>query len=280
VTTTCHVCNEPIDQALFPALFHPTCSPFDDLEPGFDPFADLVKRSLIEVIRWADEQNPRSKQIAIGPSEIGDPCDRRVAYRLAQMEAVNRTFDPWAAIVGTALHSWLEDAFQAWNGTHPGSPWATETPVVLTDFVKGRSDLYHSDWQCVIDHKGAGPDVMRKYRKDGPPPGYIVQVQCYGYGYEKLGIPVRKVALAFYPRAGWLRDLYVWTSDYDRSVAEEALARLSRIATELLSADILNRGHRWENVPASPSNACGFCPMYVPDRDPDRGADENGCPGR
>ncbi len=276
----CAGCGEPLDKTLFPALFHPTCSPFEDLEPGEDPFNDLVKRSLIEVIRWADDQNPRSKQVAIGPSEIGDPCDRRLAYRLAEVGSVNRTFDPWAAIVGTALHSWLEEAFQAWNRDHSDSPWATETPVVLSEFVKGRSDLYHKEWGCVIDHKGAGPDVMRKYRKDGPPTGYKVQVHCYGYGYERLGFPVKKVALAFYPRAGWLRDLYVWSEDYDRSIAEAALNRMSRIATELMSADILNKGHRWENVPAAPSNNCGFCPYYVPDRDFERGADEHGCPGR
>ncbi len=276
----CQACGNVMDQALFPALFHPTCSPFEDLEPGFDPFADLVKRSLIEVILWAEGQNPRGKQQAIGPSEIGDPCDRRLAYRLAEMETVNNTFDPWAAIVGTALHSWLEEAFQAWNKAHSASPWATETPVVLSEFVKGRSDLYNSEWACVIDHKGAGPDVMRKYRKDGPPVGYQVQVQCYGYGYEQLGLPVKKVALAFYPRAGWLRDMFVWSQDYDRSIAEEALARLSRIAQELIEKDILNKSHRWEQIPATPSNACGFCPWFVPDRDFERGADEHGCPGR
>jgi hypothetical protein len=130
----------------------------------------------------------------------------------------------------------------------------------------------------VIDHKSCGPDVMKKIKKEGPPPGYVVQIQCYGYGYEKLGFPVKKVALAFYPRAGWLRDMYVWTADYDRSVAEAALQRLYGIARTVLEYDVLNKSHQWKYVEATPSNSCGFCPYYQPSMDGD--ADATGCPGR
>jgi len=276
----CPVCQEALDPAgAGPYAAHPGCitfgEPFDE-----DPLARRIKDNMIQMIQWAERESPRSKQQQIGPSEIGDPCDRRIAYRIAGVPEVNTSFDPWAAIVGTAIHSWLDDAVTAWTKAHGSKDWITETPVTLSEFVKGRSDLYWLGTDCVIDHKGAGPDVMRKLRKDGPGPGYVVQVQCYGYGYEMLGYPVKKVALAFYPRAGWLRDMYVWTADYDRSVAVGALNRLSRIATELIDRDVLNQSHRWEDVVPTPSNSCGFCPWYVPDRDMDRGADATGCPGR
>lgn len=275
----CTVCDTEMVVVDPSVTTHPTCVMMAD-DIGGDPFALAIKTHLIEMIKWAERESPRSKQQAIGPSEIGDPCDRRIGYKIAGIPEVNTNFDPWAAIVGTSIHSWLDDAITAWLKAHNSTSFITETPVTLNEFVKGRSDLYWRDFDCVIDHKGAGPDVMKKMVRHGPPPGYVVQVQLYGYGYEQLGYKVRKVALAFYPRAGWLRDMYVWTADYDRDVAQAALDRLSRIATELIERDVLNQSHRWEDVHAEPSNSCGFCPWFLSDRDSDRGANDEGCPGR
>lgn len=245
-----------------------------------DPFATLLKSKLVDVIKWADKQAPRSQQVMMGPSEIGDDCDRRLGYRLAEVPPVNTEFDPWPAIVGTSIHSWLETAFQAWMRAHPkGDKWLTETTLSITEFMTGHSDLYWSD--TVIDWKTAGPDVMRKMRNNGPPDKYRVQAHVYGYGYEQLGHPVTRVALAFLPRAGWLRDMYVWTEKYDSKIAEVAIMRIYGLAQNLVELDILkdSNAHRWEQVNASPSNECGFCPWYDPGRDPERGADTTGCPG-
>ena len=277
----CLVCQKPMSVVLDGLNTHPACILFDDT-PGEDLLALKLKRQLIDIIKWADANTARSRQKRIGPSEMGDPCDRRIGYCIAEIPEVNDRFDPWAAIVGTSIHSWLEDAVQAWVVHHKSTSWLTETPVTLDGFITGRSDLYYVDDACVIDHKGAGPSVMRKVVKDGPPPGYVVQVQLYGYGYEQLGQPVKKVALAFYPRAGWLRDMYVWTADYDRDVAVAALARISRIAQDVMKLEILKEGneHRWEQLDAVPSDSCGFCPWYEPDRNMEVGANATGCPGR
>lgn len=276
----CLICQKPIPEVLKENT-HPACILFDDT-PGLDPLALKLKRELIDIIKWADSNSARSRQKRIGPSEMGDPCDRRIGYRVAEIPEVNDRFDPWAAIVGTAIHSWLDDAISAWVTAHHSTAWLTETPVTLNGFIKGRSDLFSVADSCVVDHKGAGPSVMRKVLKNGPPPGYVVQVQLYGYGYEQLGHQVRKVALAFYPRAGWLRDMYVWTADYDRSVALAALERVSRIAQNVIELEVLKEGHeyRWEQVDAVSSDACGFCPWYVPDRNLEVGANASGCPGR
>ena len=279
-TMKCVACGGDMDPVLAPAVTHPMCVPaFAELQDE-DPFSQLLKTKLIEMVRWAEKQNPRSKQVAIGPSEIGDQCDRRIGYRIAQVSACNTEFDQWPATVGTAVHSWLDDAVQAWMGEHDDPSWATETTLSVTEFVEGHSDLYSHQHQAVIDWKTAGPDVMKKIRKDGPPPGYMIQTHIYGYGFEQKGWPVKKVALAFLPRAGWLKDMYVWSADYDRSVAEAALTRLYGIARKVVSLDVLKQSHRWEQIEATPSNACGFCPWYDPGRDLERGADETGCPGR
>ena len=73
----CVACGTVMDPALAPAVTHPTCLMFE--EPGDEnPFSQLLKTKLIEIIRWKDQQHPRSQQVAIGPSEIGDTCDRRI----------------------------------------------------------------------------------------------------------------------------------------------------------------------------------------------------------
>jgi hypothetical protein len=272
------ICRNPLDPALYPATTHPNCL-FEELSE--DPAAQQLKSELIEIIKWYDRRNPRASQVPLGPSEIGTPCDRRLAYRIAEVPAINTDTDPWAAIIGTAMHSWLDAAISSWCTDQQGEcEWLTETPVVLDDFIQGRSDLYNRSRAMVIDHKGAGPDVMRKILKHGPPPGYVVQVQLYGLGYEKLGYPVKKVALAFYPRAGWLKNMYVWVTDYDRNVAQAAIDRVGEVAELLIEKNVLANPHRFEQIPAYRSNDCGFCPWYDPGRDPERGATETGCPGR
>lgn len=279
---TCLVCQTVLSPSLGPKTnVHPSCILFDDT-PAQDPLALKLKAKILNVIRWADANSSRSRQKRIGPSEMGDPCDRRIGYRVAEIPEVNNRFDPWAAIVGTSIHTWLEDAFQRWIIAHDSKAWLTETPVSLDGFIKGRSDLFDVEESCVVDHKGAGPSVMKKVLKDGPGPGYVVQIQLYGYGYERLGLDVRKVALVFYPRAGRLSDTYVWTADYDRSVAEKALARVQNIASQVIELEILKEGHghRWEQVDALPSDSCGFCPWYIADRDLEVGANATGCPGR
>ena len=70
---------------------------------GSNPHATALKHELSQVILWNEHNAPRSLQRAIGPSELGDPCDRKLAYRIAGIEPVNFG-DPWPAIVGTSIH--------------------------------------------------------------------------------------------------------------------------------------------------------------------------------
>ena len=257
-------------------------------EPGdgqpTDPFAAIIKAELLSIIKWADRQNPRAQQATPGPSELGDPCDRRLGYRLAAVPAVNTEFDPWAGIVGTAVHSWLERAIRAWDDRDliAAPDWITEQALQIDEFVLGHADLYSHKYQAVIDWKGAGPDVMRKFRKEGPPEGYKIQTHLYGYGYQRRGFPVDRVVLACFPRAGWIKDMFVWSAPYDETIAQAALSRMYRIAQDLVSLNVLKEGHghRWEQLNATPSNGCAWCPLYDPGRDPERGADATGCPGR
>lgn len=280
----CTICQEPLDPVLEKSTSHPNCFPFDELDNG-DPFTTMLKTRLMQVILWAQTyaMNPRSKQVAIGPSELGSVCDRRLGYRVAEVPPVNTEFDPWPMIMGTAMHSWLEEAFTAWRQSHsdPRDQWMTETKLELDTGIQGTSDLYDPELQAVVDWKGIGPDGMRKLRKDGTPSvGYQVQAHLYGYGFTLRGLPVRKVCLVFLPRAGWLKDMYVWCQDYDENIAVGAIYRMYGIATQVMNLDILKHSHRWEDIPATPSNDCAWCPWYQPGKPIDIAADHEGCPGR
>lgn len=275
--SNCVACGSVLDPVLLPAVVHPTCLMVD--EPGGDPFSVMLKQKLTDIIVWYDNENPRSKQQAIGPSEIGDPCDRRIGYRLANVPEVNTRFDPWAGIVGTALHSWLEKAVSVWCQEHGSADWHTETTLILNEFVEGHADLYNSPYQAVIDWKSASQDVLRHAELHGPSEGYMVQTHLYGYMFEQAGFPVTRVALVFLPRAGRLSDMYVWSQLYDKSVALHALDRMYGIAQQIVDLDILNESHRWEQIEATPGKGCGYCPWFEARRDPERAADDTGCPG-
>ncbi len=276
----CLVCQQGMDPINAEYGTHPNCDmkilPIDEEE---DPFTSMLRAQIMEMVVWAEKQSPRSQQVEIGPSEIGSLCDRRIGYRLAQIEPCNDGFDPWAGIVGTAIHSWLDDAVNQWMSAHNSSAWSTETTLFINDFVKGHADLYSKQHEAVIDYKTVGPDVMKKMKANGPPLGYQIQTHVYGRGFEAIGMPVKRVCLVFLPRAGWLKNMYIWSADYNRELADLAMARIQLIAQQVLELDTLTYSHRWEQVTGVPSNDCAWCPWYNPGRDKERGADAEGCPG-
>jgi hypothetical protein len=276
----CLICGTLMDPVNESHGTHPACDmKLLAVDEGEDPFTSLLRGQLISMVRWAEQQNPRSKQQMIGPSEVGSLCDRRIGYRLAEIPRCNTDFDPWPSIVGTAIHSWLDDAVSNWMTCHGSTAWSTETTLVINDFVEGHADLYSHEHRSVIDYKTVGPDVMKKIRRDGPPLGYQIQTHVYGYGFEQQGHQVDRVCLVFLPRAGWFKDMFIWSSIYNREIAVVAMTRLQVIAQQILKLDTLTYPNKWNDVEAVPSNECGFCPWYNPGRE-NHGADDQGCPGR
>ncbi len=292
----CRACPEPLDPILWKQGLHVGCTepapiPTVAVAPAPASFAapagkrpdHPLKAELIDLIRWADSHAPRSQQTALGPSEIGVDCIRRLAYRLTNTAAANDTADPWFAIVGTAVHDWLAVAIDRWTAEIDFGPNAhhrtpdsrrfliEERVTATTDQygVSGSCDLYDQQRRTVVDHKVVGPTALKKYLDHGPSSQYRIQVHTYGYGHEAAGRPVDEVAIAFYPRSGYLTDLHVWSEPYDRQVAVDALNRAATIqtlATALPPA----------LIPAVPdAAACCWCPFYRPGGP----ADGTGCPG-
>ena len=284
----CPKCGHVLDKFLVDqgADYHIGCEPEEKPVPvvfgspgGIDPFSEQIRKDLTEVIRWADEHSSRSQQTEIGPSELGNECDRFVAYRIAEVPFVNTDTDPWPAIVGTAIHMWLEKAFNDFQAFVGASRWSTELTTYPDLLTKGHLDLFDHWEHMVCDWKSLGTTKMRTWKKDGPPEKHKDQVNLYAKGMIEAGHEVKKVCLIGVPRAGWLKDMSVWVDDYRPERAQAALDRRDRIGYRLLDLDILSHPERFEDIPANSDN-CSFCPFFrIENRGDGRAADLTGCPG-
>lgn len=139
--------------------------PKDQLALGGDP--TTVLDEYLDVIGRTISNHPRSLQKRIGPSEVGQTCARRLGYKL--LDHAEREQKPnWKATIGTAVHSWLEHAFQAenarWVRAGGVERWVTETRVTVgatktLGKIAGSCDLYDRVTGTVLDHKGLPLDT-------------------------------------------------------------------------------------------------------------------------
>lgn len=238
--------------------------------PSVHPLAADIR----QVVRDADRFSSRSMQVRIGPSEVGERCARKLAYRIMDEKQTNHDSDPWAAIVGTATHAWLADAFHAANKRLGRIRYLIEQRLEIAPGLIGSCDLFDGDTLTVVDHKVLGTTTMREYKTMGPPPEYRKQAHLYGKGYLRLGLPVREVALVFYPRSGLLSGVHVWSEPFDEAIADEAIARLHQITEAAVALDVEHRVENYRLIPREPAHRCTYCPWFKP------GADMgDGCPG-
>lgn len=222
------------------------------------------------VVVGHERSRPRSLQRTLGPSEAGTACDRRLAYRLLGVEPCNTDSDPWAAIVGTSVHAWLDDAFDDRKKPEGERRWATSVRVNLDPWMRGTIDLYDTATRTVIDHKVVGAAALKRYRADGPSEQYRVQGHLYGFGLILAGYDVERVGIAFWSRSGGLKDAFYWSEPYDEQVVETCLARIDNLTTATGAL----------GVAALPllSTADAFC-LYCPFHLPASTVIEDGCPG-
>lgn len=294
----CAVCGQALDRimASLGMLSHPSCSvlgmqaeqdnpasvnPFTT--PGDSPLPDLaadIKAELTTMVRMYEEFTPRKMQLALGPSDLGVECDRRLAYKIAGITGYN-TGDPWAAFVGSSIHTRLEAVIRKYakqTEVRDGHEWLIEQMIQVTPEIRGRADLVHGD--LVIDIKSASPDVMKKLPDTGPRASYLPQIHAYAYGLNAAGHQITKVAFAFVPRSGRLDDMYVWADQYRPEIAEKALARVYRFARRLEQLDILANPHLWETVPATPDYLwCQYCALFNKGMGANDPATDKGCAG-
>jgi hypothetical protein len=209
-----------------------------------------------------------------------------VAGKMAALPATNHVLDPWPSMVGTACHAYAADAFTEDNLRSGLLRWVAEQKVTPHPEHPGTADLYDASEQAVVDHKFLGPSLDGQ-GPQGPAPQVRRPAAALRPRLLLMGLPVKRVVLAAYPRtAATLDGLYVWET------------RLHRLAAGTLScptsSTLLRPGARRHppaasdgrpdpagrapltDIPAVPdADECYFCPFYRPQAARDNGP---GCP--
>jgi len=217
-----------------------------------------VRSALLTAIHERYRSNPRSRQTAVGPSQVGHPCGRNLAFLASGHPRSEQYNDPWPSILGTAAHAWLAETLEQYP-----TIWITERRVHVGGGMSGSGDAFHIPTGTVVDFKVLGNTTFTQLRNEDPASAYWftgggqtyrTQLQCYGTGFVNAGFQVRHVTLAVLGRAKRLSDLYMVPWEYDPAVSQRALARLQAART-LASAGVHPMA-----VPAQPGH-CHFCPF-------------------
>lgn len=228
-------------------------------------------------------EDNRSAQTTMGPSEMGTPCDRRLALSLMRMPPVNPGGDGWAAFVGTCIHAGLERMF-LWASGDTGR-FAVEQRLEFGHVIvpKGTADLIDRTLFLILDHKCQGRWSRNKLKSQGPSKTYRVQAHVYAKGARLRGERIENIAIVSWPRdEATLDDLYVFTEPYNPKIADDAFARVDDIDAEVgrRQAEVREIYPDAEDLEVNArvgasfviAEDCRFCPFYLPNSsDPLRG---------
>ena len=244
----------------------PDLSGFVDLAKpnkfGEDPAR--LREELLGAMREGVENQPRSLQTEIGPSEIGHACNRWLAHRLAGTEEVGLQSVKWKAAVGTAVHDHFTDWMHAYNERH-GVRFLADVRVWVGDLYAGRPitgklDAFDLWTLTVVDLKTGSKSMLERYGPGKPEnPQYEVQTDLYGVGATNAGLPVRNVGLLRVPRDGELNDSVWKVRPHEPARAATALARASGIA-QMVNA----LGPAAIPLQPTANHYCGTCPFFSP----------------
>jgi hypothetical protein len=262
----------PVEDVVTPTLFSQPAGAYSE-QPAQE-MNDLGKEltaRLKELFYAYDNRRSadnRSAQVTMGPSEMGTPCDRRLALSIMRMPPVNPGGDGWAAFVGTCIHAGLEQMF-LWANAGTGR-FAVETRLEFPSSVvpKGTADLIDRTLFMLDDHKCQGRWSRNKLKSQGPSPTYRTQAHVYAHGARLKGERIDHVAIISWPRdEATLDDMYVWTEPYRPDIVKAAFARVERIAEEV-------KVHSTPQTPLGEkatvaqgynvADDCRYCPFYFP----------------
>lgn len=232
---------------------------------GLTGFAAEIARGITDTIRDADSSSERSLQKALGVSEVGDPCDRKLMYRMFGHPSTGVRSDPWKANIGTAMHEYLRWIYQKKNEQHDGADrYLLEQRVTVGEGLRGTCDVFDRKLHLVADYKSKADAKACKKASGEPGRREIIQAHCYGQGWVNQGEIVDHVALVYLPRNGDLDNVQVWTEPFDPQVVVDALARRERLVQLGVALDVENRPQMYGVVPANATAMCSFCPYFLP----------------
>lgn len=214
-----------------------------------------VANKLVQVLTNNSKTSARSIQVDVGPSEIGG-CKRRTWNRLNNVPTTNHDTLHLAGIMGTAIHTYIQEAF---NKQDPfGDKYLLEVEVSAAG-IRGHVDMYDKENGEVVDWKttkksnlGYFPSLQQRW-----------QVQLYGFLLTENGYNVKTVTLVGIPRDGDERDIVYHSEPYDAKIAADAIDWLIEVRNTI--------------EPPQPEKDVSYCKLYCNFYD---ATGQVGCTGR
>ena len=180
-----------------------------------------IANELIKALNSSSKGSARSQQKQVGPSEIGG-CRRSTWLRINDFPRTNPNTLRLAAIMGTAIHTYIEQAFARQD---PFEERYVLEAEVEYEGLMGHVDMYDKEKKEVIDWK----TIKKSNASRFPSKQQITQVQLYGYLMNKTGTEVKTVTLVAIPRDGDERDIIFHSEPYDESIALAGLTWLKEV---------------------------------------------------
>ena len=180
-----------------------------------------IANELIKAVTSTSKGSSRSQQREVGPSEIGG-CRKKVWLKLQGVEQTNTNTLRLASIMGTAIHTYIQEAFERQDPFK--ERYILEGEFEYEDLM-GHVDMYDIEKQEVIDWKTTKKSNLTYF----PSKQQRWQVQVYGWLIAQNGKPVKNVTLVALARDGDERDIVYHTEPYDEAIALEALNWLREV---------------------------------------------------
>lgn len=217
--------------------------------------------STAELLLRADWERPRTKQHALGMSDLGG-CRRRAGYQVHGYPH-EKPSGSVQAVIGTAVHDAVDAALVKMREQGLIPPDSVINEEVRFGGIIGHPDLYVRP--VLRDVKTVGYDLqVAGYQLKGPPRRHLWQVMTYAAALIVQGLPVTEVQLDYLVRDSgrtWL-----WSGPFDYGRVTEAMNWLDQIRETPLE---------WLARDYAPDSAqCRHCPFstrcwagHVIDRD-------------
>lgn len=200
------------------------------------------------IIKELTKPSERDKQRKVGPSELGDLCERCLAEKLLGVHKEEKTH-PLAPMIGTAFHLYLENVIGL-------EDYLKETKVTVGTIegygdIRGTADGFDVSTGHVVDYKvlskkkikafssatffddNRNPEFYSDSMTEGQLKKYYYQMQLYGLGMENAGYEVNHTSLILFPRDCTVESVISASHElcfkYNRGAALNVLERANHI---------------------------------------------------
>lgn len=200
------------------------------------------------IIRELTKPSERDKQRKVGPSELGDLCERCLAEKLLGVHQEEKNY-PLAPMIGTAFHLYLENTIGL-------KDYLKETRVTVGEIkgygsIRGTADGFDTATGHVVDYKilsrkkikvfssatfldeDRNPEFYSDSLTEAQLKKYYYQMQLYGLGMENTGYEVNHTSLILFPRDCTVESVMTASHElcfkYNREAALSVLERANQI---------------------------------------------------